>query len=165
MQVLGFAGYSGSGKTTLLEKLIARLRARGVSVAVIKHTHHDVDFDSPGRYSWRHREAGAGQVMLVTPRRRMLIEEAAGANDAPLVEHLARLAPCDLVLVEGFKHEAIAKIEVVNSRLDRPRLYPADPRVIAVVSDLAVPPDAALPCFQRDDVDAVCQFITERFAL
>ena len=163
MQVLGFAGYSGSGKTTLLEKVVARLTAAGVRVAVIKHTHHDADFDTPGRDSWRHRPAGAAQVMLVTPARRMLIETVPDANDMALDEHVRRLAPCDLVLVEGFKNEAIDKLEVVDSTAGRPRLAPADPRVRAVVTDLPTAIGDALPVFHRDDVEGVVAFITERY--
>ncbi|MCG9053930.1 molybdopterin-guanine dinucleotide biosynthesis protein B [Laribacter hongkongensis] len=163
VNVIGFAGYSGSGKTTLLERVVSRLTARGIRVAVVKHTHHDADFDTPGRDSWRHREAGAAAVMLVTPRQRMLIEQVPEANDAPLSGHLARLAPCDLVIVEGFKHEAIDKIEVVNSALGRPRLAPDDARVVAVVADQPAGLADALPRFHRDDVDGVVAFLCERY--
>src|SRR5512146_3339822 len=117
MHVIGFAGYSGSGKTTLIERLLPRLVAHGLDVAVIKHTHHDVDWDVPGKDSWRHRQAGARQVLLAAGRRRLLVEELPGSNDHPLLEHVAQLAPCDLVLAEGFKHAPVPKIEVINSAL------------------------------------------------
>jgi len=159
MKVLAFVGYSGSGKTTLLEKLIARLSADGVDLAVIKHTHHDVDPDEIGRDSWRHRHAGARQVMLAAARRRMLIEELPKANDLPLAEHLAALRPCQLVLVEGFKHErGLVKIEVFDPALSRPALYLTDPDVLAVACDMPLP-DCPLPRFSRHDVEGILQLI------
>lgn len=159
MKVLAFTGYSGSGKTTLLEKLITRLSADGVDLAVIKHTHHDIDPDTPGRDSWRHRQAGARQVMLAAARRRVLIEELSAANDLPLLEHLAALQPCQLVLVEGFKHErGLAKIEVFDPALSRPALYLTDPDVLAVACDMPLP-DCPLPRFSRHDVEGILQLI------
>lgn len=159
MKVLAFVGHSGSGKTTLLEKVIARLAADGVDLAVIKHTHHDVDPDTPGRDSWRHRHAGARQVMLAAARRRVLIEEFPQANDLPLIEHLAALRPCRLVLLEGFKHErGLAKIEVFDPALQRPALYPSDPDVLALACDTPAP-DCPIPCFSRNDVEGIIQLI------
>ncbi|WP_293762718.1 molybdopterin-guanine dinucleotide biosynthesis protein B [uncultured Aquitalea sp.] len=157
MYVLGVAGYSGCGKTTLIEKLLPRLRAAGLDIAVIKHTHHDVQWDTPGKDSWRHREAGAAQVMLVTPRRRLLSDELPGGNDLPLMSHVAMLRPCDLVLAEGFKQATVPKIEVYDSRLGKPRLHPDDPNVLALVCDQAAP--SSLPVFLRDDADGVAAFI------
>ncbi|MBI3145502.1 MAG: molybdopterin-guanine dinucleotide biosynthesis protein B [Pseudogulbenkiania sp.] len=157
MHVIGFAGYSGSGKTTLIERLLPSLLARGLDVAVIKHTHHDVDWDVPGKDSWRHRQAGARQVLLAAGQRRLLVEELPGSNDHPLLEHVARLSPCDLVLAEGFKHAPVPKIEVINSALACPRLYPDDPQVLAVVSD--APIDTTLPQFHRDDIAGIVDFL------
>lgn len=159
MIILAISGYSGCGKTTLITKLIPLLREQGLRVAVIKHTHHDVEWDRPGKDSWRHREAGAEQVMLVTPQRRFIAEDLLGANDSSLAEHAARLAPCDLVLAEGFKQEPVSRIEVIDSRLDKPRLYPTDPHVIAVVSEASL--ETALPHFLRDDVTAISRFILQ----
>ena len=157
MKVLAFVGYSGSGKTTLLEKLIARLSADGVDLAVIKHTHHDVDPDEIGRDSWRHRHAGARQVMLAAARRRMLIEELPKANDLPLAEHLAALRPCQLVLVEGFKSVAIPKIEVHRPLHGRPLLYPDNPAIVAIASDEAL--SAPICCLNLNDPATVAEFI------
>jgi len=159
MQILAISGYSGCGKTTLITKLIPLLHAQGLRLAVIKHTHHNVEWDAPGKDSWRHREAGAEQVMLVTPERRFMAQTLPHANDLGLAEHAAWLAPCDLVLAEGFKHEPVTRIEVFDSRLDKPRLYPSDPNVIAVVSEVAL--DCALPNFLRDDTAAISRFILE----
>lgn len=159
MQILAISGYSGSGKTTLITRLIPALRAAGLSLAVIKHTHHLAEWDAPGKDSWRHREAGAEQVMLVTPERRFIAESCEQANDLSLAEHASRLAPCDLVLAEGFKHQPAPRIEVIDTRQDKPRLYPTDPQVLAVVSEQPVA--TGLPQFLRDDIDAICRFILQ----
>ncbi len=157
MYVLGVAGYSGSGKTTLLEKVIPLLLAAGLDVAVIKHTHHDVDWDQPGKDSWRHRQAGARQVLLAGAQRRLLVETMPQGNDAPLAAHVAALRPCDLVLAEGFKHEAIPKLEVYDPQLGHAPLCLHDKQVLAMVSD--APPHTALPCFARDDAAGLARFI------
>lgn len=157
MYVLGVAGYSGSGKTTLLEKVIPLLCAAGVDVAVIKHTHHDVDWDQPGKDSWRHREAGARQVLLAGARRRLLVETMPQGNDAPLASHVAALRPCDLVLAEGFKHEPVPRLEVYDPALGHAPLCQHDPLVLAVVTDADIATD--LPRFRRDDAAGVARFI------
>jgi len=159
MHVIGFAGYSGSGKTTLVEKLIPRFVAAGLDVAVIKHTTPDVDWDVPGKDSYRHRAAGARQVMLAAGQRRLLVETLPDSNELPLAAHVARLAPCDLVLAEGFKQAQVPKVEVINHALGSPRLFPDDPWVIAVAAD--APLDTQLPYFQRDDVDALFRFLLD----
>lgn len=159
MHILAISGYSGSGKTTLITKLIPLLREAGLRVAVIKHTHHEVEWDAPGKDSWRHRQAGAEQVMLVTPQRRFIAENVPAANACSLAEHVARLAPCDLVLAEGFKHEPVARIEVIDTRLGKPRLYPTDSHVIAVACE--APLDTSLPQFLRDDAVAISRFILQ----
>jgi molybdopterin-guanine dinucleotide biosynthesis protein B len=132
-----------------------------VDVAVIKHTHHDVDWDQPGKDSWRHREAGAAQVLLAGARRRLLVQTMPHGNDAPLAEHVAALRPCDLVLAEGFKHEAIPKLEVYDPALGHAPLFHHDAAVLAVVTDAdqTDPHPADLPRFRRDDVDAIARFI------
>lgn len=159
MKSLGFAGYSGSGKTTLIERLLPRLAAAGVSVSVIKQSHHDFEVDVPGKDSWRHRQAGANEVLLTSPHRWMLVGELRGAAEPGLEQHLARLSPCDLVLVEGFRHAALAKIEVWRAANGKPWLHPEDVHCIAVVADVA--PPGGLPHFQLDDTEAVTAFILE----
>ena len=110
MKVFGFAGFSGSGKTTLLEKVIPLLVARGLNVSLIKHAHHNVDIDKPGKDSYRHREAGCSEVMLVSSTRWALMHELRNEPEPSLEEQLARFSPCDLILVEGYKENAIPKI-------------------------------------------------------
>ena len=128
MDVLGFAGYSGSGKTTLIERLLPRLVASGRRVSLIKHAHHAFDVDRPGKDSWRHREAGCTEVLVASAKRWALMHELRGSAEPSLDQHLARLSPCDLVLVEGWKHAAIAKLEVHRAEVGAPLLAPADRR-------------------------------------
>lgn len=159
MKALGLAGYSGSGKTTLIEKLLPRLRARGLEISVIKQSHHDFEVDMPGKDSWRHRRAGAREVLLTSPHRWMLVHELEGAAEPDLADHLGRLSPCDLVLVEGFRHAALPKIEVWRAANARPWLHPGDPHIIAVAAD-AEPP-GNLPLLNMNDPEAIAAFILE----
>jgi molybdopterin-guanine dinucleotide biosynthesis protein B len=151
MKVFGIAGYSGSGKTTLIERVLPHLAARGLSVAVVKHTHHDFDIDRPGKDSWRAREAGATAVLLASDHRTAVLTEHRDTPPA-LGDLLAKLPPCDLVLVEGYKREAIPKLEVHRAETATPWLFPGDPSILAVASDIE-PPEP----FHRIDVDAVSQ--------
>jgi molybdopterin-guanine dinucleotide biosynthesis protein B len=151
MKIFGIAGYSGSGKTTLIERVLPQLIARGFKVAVIKHTHHDFDIDRPGKDSWRAREAGAHAVLLASDHRTAVLTEH--RDTPPLLEDLlATLPPCDLVLVEGYKREAIPKLEVHRAETAKPWLFPDDPNVLAVASDVEPPTD-----FPRIDIDAISQ--------
>lgn len=160
MKVFGIAGYSGSGKTTLLEKLLPRFTALGLRVSVIKHAHHHFDVDQPGKDSYRHRAAGASEVLLASSKRWVLMNELRGAPEPALDEYLTHFSPCDLILVEGFKQEAIPKLEVHRPANGKPPLWPDNPHVVAVASDvtLEVPP-AHLPMLDLNDADAIVRFI------
>ena len=163
MKVFGLAGYSGAGKTTLIEALIPRFAARGISVSLIKHTHHDFDVDRPGKDSYRHRQAGASEVMLVCDTRWAILHESRGEPEPSFAEQLARLSPCDLVLVEGFKYSPIPKLEVHRPALGKPYLWPENADVIAVASDVAL--DIPKPLLDLNDCDTIANFILEYVGL
>lgn len=157
MKAIGFIGYSNSGKTTLIERLIPLLRAQGLAVSAVKNAHHGFDMDRPGKDSFRYREAGAGQVLIATGQRWALLTETP-QHAAPLEDLLARLDPCDLVLIEGFKSEgSIARIEVRRRGMSEPPIFPHDANVVAVASDVAV--DTSLPVLDLNDPPAVARFI------
>jgi molybdopterin-guanine dinucleotide biosynthesis protein B len=141
--ILGVVGWSGSGKTTLLEYLVAQLSGRGLRVNIIKHSHHDVMLEPPHKDSARLRKAGAAEVMLASPFRVAIMRELRGAAEPSLAEQVATMSAADLTLVEGYKWEAIPKLEVYRPALGQPALYPNDDQIVAVASDIPRPPDAA----------------------
>jgi molybdopterin-guanine dinucleotide biosynthesis adapter protein len=153
MQVIGLAGWSGAGKTTLLTRVIPLLRAQGLRVSVIKHAHHKFDIDTPGKDSWRHREAGAEEVLVSSANRWALMHELRGAREPRLPELLQKLSRVDLVIIEGYKTEPHCKIEVYRAANDKPWLFPADPDIVAIACDVAV--ETKLPTAHLDDVAAV----------
>lgn len=157
-RVFAISGYSGSGKTTLIERCLPLIRARGVSVAVIKHTHHDFDVDKPGKDSWRFREAGASPVLLSSDHRTALLIEH---RDAPptLDALLALLPPVELVLIEGYKREPLPRLEVHRQATGKPWLWPDDPAIRAVASDEA-PTGINPPAhFHLDDISAITDYV------
>ncbi|MGE8319191.1 MAG: molybdopterin-guanine dinucleotide biosynthesis protein B [Comamonas sp.] len=164
MHVVCFAGYSGSGKTTLIERLIPLLCQRGLRVSVIKHTHHRFDVDTPGKDTWRHREAGALEVLAASDMRTVLMRENTQPREPDVHQLIAQLdASADWVLVEGFKHSDLPKLEIRRSAAlseDRPALYPHDACVQAVVTDLALA--TRLPLLPVDDPQAVLHWLLAR---
>jgi molybdopterin-guanine dinucleotide biosynthesis protein B len=134
-RILGITGWSGSGKTTLLTRLIPLLVARGLRVATLKHAHHEFDVDTPGKDSYEHRRAGAGEVIIASARRWVQMHELGTAPEPTLADLLRRLTPCDLVLVEGYKRERHPKLEVYRASVGKPALYPEDPRILAIATD------------------------------
>jgi molybdopterin-guanine dinucleotide biosynthesis adapter protein len=137
--VLGIVGWSGSGKTTMLEYLLPRLAAQEVQVNVIKHSHHDLILEPAHKDSARLRTAGAQEVLVSSPFRFALVHELRGMPEPTLAEQIARLAPSDLTLVEGFKFDPIPKLEIYRAVLGQPPLYPADSYIVAVAADCAAP--------------------------
>lgn len=158
MRKFGLAGWSGAGKTTLMVKLLPELTARGVTVSTVKHAHHSFDIDQPGKDSFRHRAAGATEVLIGSARRWALIHELREAAEPSLEDLLARMSPVDLVLVEGFKREAHDKLEVHRVANGKPLLAPDDPRIVAVASDQPLD-GVKLPRLDLDDVVAIADFI------
>lgn len=161
MNVIGFCGYSGSGKTTLVEQLIGHLKRAGQRVSVVKHAHHAFDIDHEGKDSWRHRRAGAFEVVIASDRRLAKIREFE-VRAAPTVHALvAELGPCDWVLVEGFKRAALPKIEVWRAATEQPAQYPADSHIVAICTDSApqLPEPTDLPVIDLNDAAAVAAFL------
>ena len=159
MRIFGLAGWSGSGKTTLLAAIIPELAARGLSVSTIKHAHHDFDIDRPGKDSWRHRQAGAREVMVSSARRWALMHELRGDAEPSLDALVTRLSPVDVVIVEGFKRHPHPKLEVHRPSLGKPLLYPDDPYIVAIASD--EPFAAPLPLLSLADPAAVAGFMLD----
>ncbi|MFN3546367.1 MAG: molybdopterin-guanine dinucleotide biosynthesis protein B [Mesorhizobium sp.] len=158
-RVFGITGWKNSGKTTLTERLVAEFRRRGKRVATVKHAHHDFDIDREGTDTFRHRAAGASEVAIVSGRRWALMHELEGANEPTLYEVIAKLAPCDIVLVEGYKMEGHAKIEVRRlSARDTSPLAGSVPNVVAIAADHPVV-GGHLPAFALDDVASIADFI------
>jgi molybdopterin-guanine dinucleotide biosynthesis adapter protein len=163
VKIFGFAGWSGSGKTTLIEKLIPRFAARGLRVSLIKHAHHTFDVDQPGKDSYRHRHAGAGEVLVTSSRRWVLMHELRGAHEPAFEEQIKRLSPCDLLLVEGFKFAPIPKLEVWRAETGEALLHPNDSHIVAIASD--TPVKTELPFLSLDDHTAIENFILKHLQL
>lgn len=157
MKIFGFAGWSGSGKTTLIEKLIPRFAGAGLRVSLIKHAHHSFDVDQPGKDSYRHRHAGAAEVMVTSSRRWVLMHELRGAREPAFEEQVKRMSPCDLLIVEGFKHAPIPKLEVWRKQTGEPLLHPNDPHIVAIASD--VPVQTRLPLLELNDDAEIARFV------
>ena len=157
-RVIGVAGFKNAGKTTLVEKLVTELTRRGHRISTVKHAHHSFDIDHEGRDSFRHRKAGAAEVAVVSRHRWAIIHELGEEAEPGFEAILAKLAPCDLVIVEGYKRDGHDKIEVRNLALDHPRLAGGDPTIVAIAANGPVA-DAPVPVFDRDDVTALASFI------
>ncbi len=163
MKTFGFAGWSGSGKTTLIEALIPLFVRAEVKVSLIKHAHHEFDVDQPGKDSYRHRQAGCQEVLVSSVNRWVLMHELRGAPEPGLEEQIARISPCDLLLIEGYKSYPLAKLEVYRADNKQAFLHPQDPYIVAVASD--VPVDTALPLFDLNDHAAIADFILRHCGL
>jgi molybdopterin-guanine dinucleotide biosynthesis protein B len=157
MRIFVLAGWSGSGKTTLLTALIPEIVSRGLSVSTIKHAHHDFDIDQPGKDSWRHRQAGAREVMVASSRRWAIMHELRAMPEPSLEALIEHMSPVDLLLVEGFKHHPHPKIEVYRRLLGKPFLHPEDSHIVAVASDEML--DVPLPQLPLSDPAAIADLI------
>jgi molybdopterin-guanine dinucleotide biosynthesis protein B len=160
VRVFGFAGWSGSGKTTLIEKIVPLLVARGLKVSLIKHAHHGFDLDQPGKDSFRHREAGCSEVLIMAQERWALMHESRGAPELTLEEALARMTPCDLVLIEGYKAYSVPKLEIHRVVIGKPLLCPGDPNIVGIATDIAASAlPEGLPRFDIDDAASIADFV------
>lgn len=157
MNVYGVIGWKNAGKTTLVERLVAEISARGFTVSTVKHTHHMVDVDQPGKDSHRHRQAGAHQVILSSSSRWALMTELRGAPEVPLADLLTHLAPVDLVIIEGYKRDDHPKVEAWRAETGQPLIARDDPTIRAVCSKDT--PDTDRPVIDLDDIPAIADFI------
>jgi molybdopterin-guanine dinucleotide biosynthesis protein B len=158
-RIFGIAGWKNSGKTGLAVRLVEEFTRRGYRISTIKHAHHDFDIDKVGADSFRHRQAGAHEVAIVSGTRFAIMHELRGEPEPSFEEILSRIAPCDLVLIEGYKREPVPKIEA--RRLEaakREPLAPTDPWIKAIAADHAVT-DTSLPLFDLDDTAGIADFI------
>lgn len=156
-RVFGITGYSGSGKTTLIEGIVPRIIARGYSVSLIKHAHAGFDIDRPGKDSYRHREAGCREVLLASESRWVLMHERRAPGELDIDAHIARLSPCDLILVEGYKETQIPMLEVHRPAHGKPPLFPYYSSIVAIACD--APVDTALMRIDLNDHEAVTNFV------
>lgn len=166
--LLGFCAYSGTGKTTLLTKLIPILSEKGLKIGIVKHAHHHFDIDQPGKDSYELRKAGANEIMVSSSKRWALVHEFPEKKREPkledLLQHLS-LEELDLVLVEGFKHEPHAKIELNRPSLEKPFLFPNDSSIIAIAMDQIPSNEIKLPVLDLNNGNEISDFITKRYQI
>lgn len=163
MKIYGVTGWKNNGKTGLMERLVAEFAARGFSVSTLKHAHHATDVDQPGTDSYRHRTAGAQEVVLASPNRVAIMQELRGAPEPALEELLARMRPVDLILIEGFKRAPHPKIEAHRAEAGQLLIAPQDATVRAVASDVKL--DLDRPVFHLDDTQTIADFIAAELSL
>jgi len=166
MKIFGLAGWSGSGKTTLITRLIPELVGRGLRVSTMKHAHHGFDMDEEGKDSFEHRRSGAQEVLITSARRWALMHELRNAEEPEIEELIGRMTPVDLLLIEGFKRQSHAKLEVYRAAVGKPLLCLDDPQIVAVASDGPLQDlTADLPLLDLNDIEAIADFIIKRCGL
>ena len=163
MKIFGVTGWKNSGKTGLMERLITEFTARGLTVSSIKHAHHSFDIDHPGRDSYRHRDAGARQVLLASRNRWALMHEVRDEDEPSLGDLLKQLSPVDLVLIEGYKRDRHPKIEAHRKETGQPLIAPEDETIVAVASDTSVSVDR--PVLDLNDTASIANFIAQYLEL
>jgi molybdopterin-guanine dinucleotide biosynthesis protein MobB len=163
MRIYGVVGYKNAGKTGLMERLVTQISGRGIRVSTIKHAHHSFDVDQPEKDSYRHRAAGAEQVLLASKSRWALMTELRDQPEPPLTDLLAQLSPVDLILIEGYKRDAHPKIEAYREAAQNPLIAPDDPTIRAIAADTPVTVDR--PVFDLNDTAAIADFILAEVGL
>jgi molybdopterin-guanine dinucleotide biosynthesis protein B len=163
VKLFGVVGWKNAGKTGLMERLVTEITGRGITVSTVKHAHHSFDVDHPGKDSFRHRTAGASEVLLASGNRFALMHELRGAKEPSLAELLTRLSPVDLVLIEGYKRDDHPKVEAHRAVTGNPLIAPGDPTVRAVAAD--VPLDLDRPVFDLNDTASIADFILSEVGL
>ncbi|MFD1743930.1 molybdopterin-guanine dinucleotide biosynthesis protein B [Rhizobium helianthi] len=164
-KIFGISGWKNSGKTGLAVRLVEELTRRGFRVSTIKHAHHDFDIDRVGADSYRHRQAGAHEVALVSGTRYAIMHELRGAPEPSFEEIVARIAPCDIIIIEGYKREPVPKIEARRREAQNTQpLAPNDPHIVAIAADHTVD-NSSLPVFDLDDTIAIADFVQKTTGL
>jgi molybdopterin-guanine dinucleotide biosynthesis adapter protein len=163
VKLFGVVGWKNAGKTGLMERLVTEITGRGITVSTVKHAHHSFDVDHPGKDSFRHRTAGASEVLLASGNRFALMHELRGAKEPILAELLTRLSPVDLVLIEGYKRDDHPKVEAHRAVTGNPLIAPEDPTVRAVAADVSL--DLDRPVFDLNDTVAIADFILSEVGL
>ena len=163
MKLFGVVGWKNAGKTGLMERLVTEITGRGITVSTVKHAHHSFDVDHPGKDSFRHRTAGASEVLLASGNRFALMHELRGAKEPSLAELLTRLSPVDLVLIEGYKRDDHPKVEAHRAVTGNPLIAPGDPTVRAVAADVLL--DLDRPVFDLNDTASIADFILSEVGL
>ena len=163
MKIFGVAGYKNAGKTGLMERLVTEITGRGFSVSTLKHAHHAFDVDHPGKDSFRHREAGAHQVVLSSGKRWAMMTELRETSEPSLNELISKMTPVDLILIEGWKRDDHAKIEAHRAETGNPLIAPNDPTIRAIASDTTLKIDR--PVFDLNDTKAIADFILAEIGL
>lgn len=163
MRLFGVVGWKNAGKTGLMERLVTEITGRGFTVSTVKHAHHTFDVDHPGKDSYRHRTAGATEVLLASGKRFALMHELRGEDEPPLSDLLSKLAPVDLVLVEGYKRDTHAKVEAFRAETGNPLIALNDPTIKAVASDTGQ--DLDRPVFDLNDTKTIADFILKEVGL
>ena len=158
MKIFGLTGWSGSGKTTLLIRLLPVLIRRGLTVSTMKHGHHRIDVDTPGKDSYRHRDAGAREVLVASSSRWALMHELRNSPEPTMEELIRHMTPVDLLLVEGYKAVGHDKLEVHREAVNKDPMYISNSSIVAVASDRPNP-SVQMPWFDLDDTDAIADFI------
>jgi molybdopterin-guanine dinucleotide biosynthesis protein B len=161
MRIIGLAGWSGSGKTTLVTKLVPCLIGRGLRVSTLKHAHHGFDLDQPGKDSFMHRAAGATEVIVSSAKRFAILHELRDEAEWDLPALVAKMAPVDLVLVEGYKRDPFPKLEIHRAANGKPLLHPEDPHIVAVASDVALP-EAQVPVIDLNNIEGIADLLVAR---
>lgn len=164
MNIFGVAGWKNTGKTGLVTRLVTHFTQAGLRVSTIKHAHHAFDVDHEGRDSWRHREAGASEVLVSSRHRVALMEELRGEDEPPLEELIGRLKPADLILIEGYKSSPHSKIEAYRQEAGKALIAPNDPSIKAIASDVPFA-DATIPVIDLNDTEKIASFIADELGM
>ena len=168
LPIIGFSAYSGTGKTTLIKQIIPLLKSKGLKIAVIKHAHHHFDLDRPGKDSYELRKSGADHTIICTTTRMAAISEFASPDDEPSLQEIVDTIDArkfDILLVEGYKDLAFAKIELHRAALAKPYLYPQDPTIIALACDSASPDALSIPVLDINSPQQIAEFIYDEVCL